>query len=194
MIASPIAFSSCVFKTLSYVHPDTPALHVAACLFDNITLHPEIRERGGAYGGGATNNALAGNFYFYSYRDPNICSTLKAFESAIEMIASGHFDESNLEEAKLEVVQGLDSPVAPGSRGDLAYSWMREGRLLQVRQAFRDRLLSLAPEDVISAVEKHLVHQSKKGAVVVFAGIELLEKENRLLVAQGRPPLKIELV
>lgn len=192
VISAPIAFSSCVFKTLSYVHPDTPALHVAACLFDNITLHPEIRERGGAYGGGATNNALAGNFYFYGYRDPNICSTLKAFESAIETIASGHFDESNLEEAKLEVVQGLDSPVAPGSRGDLAYSWMREGRPVQVRQAFRNRLLSLAPEDVISAVKKHLVHQSKTGAVVVFAGTELLEKENKLLVAQGRPPLKIE--
>lgn len=192
VIASPIAFTAHAFKTLSYAHPDTPALQVAAGLFDNIWLHPEIRERGGAYGGGATNNALAGNFYFYAYRDPNIHRTLKAFETAIQTIASGHFDTNDLEEAKLEEIQGLDSPVAPGSRGDLAYAWLREGRTLQIRQAFRNRLLSLTPEDVISAVKKHIVPQSKTGATVVFASSELLERENKHLIAENRPPLKIE--
>jgi hypothetical protein len=192
VIASPIAFTAHVFKTLSYIHPDTPALHVAAGLFDNLVLHPQIRERGGAYGGGSSNNALAGNFYFYAYRDPNISSTLQAFETSIQAIASGDFDENDLEEAKLEVIQGLDSPVAPGSRGDLAYTWLREGRTLQVRQSFRNRLLALSPQDIISAVNSHIVPQNKTGATVVFAGTELLERENKLLIAQGRPPLKIE--
>lgn len=194
VIASPIAFTGYVFKTISYSHSNAPALSVAACLFDNITLHQSIRERGGAYGGGATNNSLAGNFYFYSYRDPNISSTFVAFEQAIQTIVDGEFEESDLEEAKLEVFQGMDAPVAPGSRGDLAYSWIREGRTFEARQAFRNRLLSLTREEVIAAVKQHILPQSKTGAAVVFASKELLEKENTLLLAQGKHPLTIDSV
>ena len=58
------------------------ALSIAAFLFDNLTLHTRIREQGGAYGGGSVSNALSGSFYFYSYRDPNIVSTFKAFEDS----------------------------------------------------------------------------------------------------------------
>ena len=36
VVASPVAFTSHIFKTVPYVHPDTPALAVAGCLFDNL--------------------------------------------------------------------------------------------------------------------------------------------------------------
>ncbi|MEI8366701.1 MAG: hypothetical protein WCF65_09830, partial [Parachlamydiaceae bacterium] len=83
-------------------------------------------------------------------------------------------------------------PVSPGSRGDLAYGWMREGKPLVVRQAFRDRVLSLTEDDVIHAVKQYVVPQMSSATVAVFAGRELLEKENKKLIAQGCAPLLIE--
>lgn len=194
LIASPVAFVSKVFPTISYVHPHAPALSIAAFLFDNLTLHTRIREQGGAYGGGAVSNALSGNFYFYSYRDPNIASTLKAFEEAVELIREGKFDDEDLREAKLEMIQTLDSPISPGSRAELAYSWMREGKTLEIRQAFRNRILALTRKDIIKAVQEIIVPHMQRGVEVIMTGKELLEKENEILKAEGRQTLKIEAI
>ncbi|MFQ5729745.1 MAG: insulinase family protein, partial [Waddliaceae bacterium] len=192
VIASPVAFTSKTFKTLPYTHKDTPALNAAAHLFDNLTLHPRIREQGGAYGGGAMNNSLAGNFCFYAYRDPNLSSTFAAFDEAVEKILGNDFKDSDLEEAKLEIYQGLDSPIAPGSRGQVSYSWLREGKTLEVRQTFRDSLFQLRRKDVVEAVKTHIYPKYDSGCTVAFAGKELLEKENDILISQGKNPLQIE--
>lgn len=192
VIASPIAFNSKVIKTVSYTHPDAPALNIAAFLCDNLTLHPTLREQGGAYGGGAVNNAMAANFYFYSYRDPNIASTFKAFDTAIKNIHSGDFDETDLEEATLEMVQTLDSPVAPGNRGDLAYGWLREGKTTEIRQTYREKILSLTKEDVIGAIGRHLIPKLDDAPEVSFASRNMLEKENLKRLAEGKDLLPIE--
>lgn len=192
IITSPIAFIGKVMKTISYTHPDAPALSIAAFMLDNLTLHTQIREQGGAYGGGAVSNAMSGNFYFYSYRDPNISSTLDAFEKSVQDLAKGKFQKSDLEEAKLEMVQALDAPVAPGSRGDLAYGWMREGKSLEVRQTFRDRVLSLTPKQVTDAIKTHVVEGLSSATTVVFAGKDLIEKENAKMLSTGHLPFPIK--
>ncbi|WP_068470074.1 insulinase family protein [Candidatus Protochlamydia phocaeensis] len=192
LIASPVAFIGKVFPTVSYTHPDAPALNIAAFLFDNLTLHTRIREQGGAYGGGAVSNPMSGNFYFYSYRDPNVAATFKAFQEAVNAILKGDFDDSDLEEAKFEMIQALDSPISPGSQAELAYGWWREGRTFEVRQAFRNKLLALTREEIIEAVKRIIVPEIDKGTTVVFAGKELLEKANQDLQAEGQSPLLIE--
>lgn len=191
IIATPIAFNSHVFPTVSYTHPHAPALHIVTFLFDNITLHTRIREQGGAYGGGAASNTMSGIFYFYSYRDPEIAKTLQAFYEAIQTILNGNFDEEDLEEAKLEMIQVLDSPISPGSRAEAAYGWMREGKSIEVRLAFRKKILALTKEDIIEAVKQEIVPNIDRGSTVVFAGKELLEKENPILESLGFPPLEI---
>lgn len=193
-IASPVAFTGMAFKTISYTEEDSAVLGIAACLFDNLTLHKAIREQGGAYGGGATSNALSGNFYFYSYRDPNIANTIHAFRDSVQQVVDGQFDDSDIEEAKLEIIQGLDYPISPGSRADQAYGWLREGKPPEVRQKFRDRLLATTKEQVIAAVKKYIVPKMDGSAVVSFAGKELLEKENSALKDAGLPLLPIKMV
>ena len=56
--------------TVPYNHPDSPALAVLARLMTNGFLHREVREKNGAYGGGANFSSLTGVFNFMSYRDP----------------------------------------------------------------------------------------------------------------------------
>ena len=50
----PINFTSMAVPTVPYTHPDHPALKVLSALLSSKFLHSEIREKGGAYGGGAT--------------------------------------------------------------------------------------------------------------------------------------------
>ncbi len=192
MTASPIAFIGKVLKTVSYSHPHAPGLNIAAFLADNLILHPKIREQGGAYGGGAICNSMAANFYFYSYRDPNISATLDAFNESIDLLIRGDFDEIDLEEAKLEMIQSLDVPISPGSRGDVAYGWLREGKPQPLRQKFRTAILSLTKEDVIEAVKAEIVPQINLGIPIIFASKDLLEKENEILREKGEVPLVIE--
>lgn len=193
IISTPVAFTAHAFSTFSYTHPDAPALSIASSLFDNLVLHPVVREQGGAYGSGASSSIMTGTFNFYAYRDPNIVSTLEAFKTAATMIGvHGDFTDSDLEESKLEIIQSMDNPVAPGSRGEVAYTWLREGRTPEVRQAFRNRLLSLTREDVIRAVKEHVLPKIESGITVVFAGKELLEKENALMKTLGKNPLPLE--
>lgn len=192
VIASSVAFIGKVFPTVSYTHRKAPALSLAAYLFDNLTLHQRIREQGGAYGGGSVSNPLSGQFYFYSYRDPNIHKTLQAFQEAIDSVANGDFDDEDLNEAKLEMIQTLDSPVAPGSRGEVEYGRLKEGRTPAIRQHFRAQLLSLKREDIIEAVQTIIIPNYKLGTTVVFAGKQLLEEENQKMKADGFPILNIE--
>lgn len=44
---------------------------------NNVVLHKEIREKGGAYGGGCKMGD--GVLHFFSYRDPNIDETYTAY-------------------------------------------------------------------------------------------------------------------
>jgi Zn-dependent M16 (insulinase) family peptidase len=191
IISSPVAYIGHVFSTVPYTHPDAPSLNLASFLFDNLTLHKKIREEGGAYGGGAVSNALSGNFYFYSYRDPHIVSSLNAFEESIHHVVKGQFDDQDLEEAKFELIQELDSPIAPGSRADAAYGWLEEGKTSMIRRAFRDRLLSATEGDIIAAVQRHIAPLFASGKTIVFASQDLLEKANEALKAEGKKELEI---
>ena len=192
IIASPVAFTSKICKSVSYCDPAAPAISLAAFLFDNLTLHKRIREQGGAYGAGAVASSMSATFSFYSYRDPNIVSTLNAFDEAVQTVIKGDFTDEDLEEAKLEIVQNLDSPIAPGSRADVAYTWFKEGKTQAMRQAYRDKVLQLQKHDIMDAVEHALLPKMSDSTVVSFASKELLEKENAVLMHDAATPLHIE--
>lgn len=178
IIAAGVAYNVEAFKSISYLNPHAPALTAASYLMENKFLHAKIREKGGAYGCGATFAPMNGFFTFHSFRDPHITSTFDAFHDAVKETAAGHFDEKDLEEAKLGVIQQFDSPIAPGTRALTAYTWLREGKTLEMRQHFRDTLLALTHKDVQHVAEKELATKFDKSIRVSFAGKELLEKDD----------------
>ena len=179
-ISSPVAFTVQAFNSIHYIHPHAPAMSCAMPLFENKILHRKIREEGGAYGTGASYSASFGNFYFHAYRDPHIAQTLTAFRESIETLALGHFEESDVEEAKLGVIQSMDVPIAPGSRATAAYNWWRDGKTRERRQSYRERLLMLNKKQLQQVIEKEILPKKDDGVTVCFAGRELLEKEKVL--------------
>lgn len=191
VISAPVSSQAMALALVPYSHPDSPLYSLAASLLENRYLHQRIREEGGAYGGGATNYPLAGHFVFFSFRDPHIRDTKRAFSDAVAKMAAGGFTKQDLTEAKLEAIQSQDSPVSPGNRADVSYSFEKEGRTAALRQKWRNRLLEATKEEVVDLLKKEIQPRLKEAPFVAFAGKELFEKENRRLKEEGEEPLPL---
>ena len=111
----PINFTSMAVPTVPYTHPDHAPLKVLSGLLSAKYLHSEIREKGGAYGGGAM--AGPGAFTYYSYRDPNNLETFSVYNASTDWVLGEAVGQAEVDEALLRVFQGVDAPVAPGYRG-----------------------------------------------------------------------------
>ncbi|XP_014215981.1 presequence protease, mitochondrial [Copidosoma floridanum] len=152
-----VNYASKVVSTVPYSHPDHAPLQVLSKLISSSYLHPEIREKGGAYGGGSTLGA-DGTFYFYSYRDPGSTRTLDIFDGTWDFLAKTDITEEKLVEAKLQIFQKLDAPVAPGNRGmnrffnDLSFDDV---------QSLRERLRAVNGEQLLDVAKRYLSPDAK---------------------------------
>ena len=114
----PIQVNHCsrVFAAPASGHVDSAPLSVLSRMMSLDFLHREIREKGGAYGGGAQNEN--GAFAFYSYYDPNLGKTLDTFRAGQEWARNAaSFTDADIDEAKIGVFSGIDKPTAPRGRG-----------------------------------------------------------------------------
>lgn len=179
IITSPVAYNVASYFVAPYIHPHAPALSIASQLFEHVTLHNKIREIGGAYGAGASYSSLTGCFYLYSYRDPHIANTFDVFDEAIETIALGKFNDRDIEEAKLSLIQQLDTPVSPGNQALLAYSWNRDGKTKALREEYRKKILDLSQFEIKTAIEKEFLNPKKEKIEISFASKDLLEKQGK---------------
>jgi len=186
IIPAGVAYNVKAMKTVPYAHPHAAALIVATQLLDNKVLHTKIREIGGAYGSGANYSPGLGAFYFHSHRDPHIASTFSAFDQSVSQIALGKFNEQDLEEAKLGIVQQFDTPVPPNGRGILSYGWERDGKTREIRQNFRNFVLNLTKKQLKETVDIELLQKKDTAIEISFAGKELLEKERSALSKNGK--------
>ncbi|CRX39088.1 insulinase family protein [Estrella lausannensis] len=191
VISAPVSSAAMALSLVPYADPRSPLFSLASSLLENRFLHQKIREEGGAYGGGATCYPLAGQFVFFSFRDPHIAATKKAFKDAVAKLAAGGFTKQDLTEAKLEAIQSQDSPVSPGSRADISYSFHKEGRTPTLRQEWRERLLKATKEEVVDVLKNVIAPKLEEAPFVAFAGKELFDKENALLKEEGEKPLPL---
>ncbi|KAF9978441.1 Mitochondrial presequence protease [Actinomortierella ambigua] len=128
-----INFTAKCMRGVPYTHDDGAKLQVLASLMSNLYLHREIREKNGAYGGGAGYAATTGLFSFYSYRDPSPKKTLQTYTDAVRWVLEGkkEFSEQELAEAKLSIFQKMDTPISPAEEGLIVFS---EGITDEMRQ------------------------------------------------------------
>ncbi len=180
-IASPVAFNARGFRTISYNHEDSAYLLLAAELVSTKFLHTRIREQGGAYGAGASYDPATGNFSFKTYRDPSIASSNEAFCEAIDLLCAGNFSETDVQKAKMGILQKLDAPLHPAKGAFLGYQLFCEARGSDKRKAFRTKLLAATASDIQRASSDHLACGFNQSVLVTLASKDICELENKKL-------------
>ena len=192
LVASvPVSFLARVFPCVPYTHPDAAGLLVLAKLLRSGYLHREIREKGGAYGGMASYATVSGQFSLLSYRDPHLGRTLGVFRDAAEWAAAGRFGGQEVKESVLGVFSDMDTPLSPGSRGGREFARIQQGITPQMRQALRDGVLAVAPDQLADLARRYLVESWGQSAVAVVSNETALEQANREL---GSESLELERV
>tara|TARA_S200000501_G_scaffold346797_1_gene360571 strand:+ start:90 stop:2930 length:2841 start_codon:yes stop_codon:yes gene_type:complete len=173
---SQVCYCAEAFQGVPREHPDAPVLSVLATVLRNGFLHTAIREKGGAYGAGATNDTSTNTFKFFSYRDPKCTETFAAFKEAIEWSKTS-ITNQHLEEAILGVVSSIDKPLSPVGEAKNDFNFNLEDISTKERLEMRQRVINCSIEDLIRVSKKYLTRDSKKS---ILAGESYREEASSL--------------
>ncbi len=175
-----VSFCAKAYPTVPTSHPDAAALNVLGGVLRNGYLHRAVREQGGAYGGGASQDNQTGAFRFYSYRDPRIAGTLADFDHSISWLHEQHLGYDKVEEAILGVVGGLDKPGSPAGEAIQAFHSELNGRGKACTEQFRNQVLAVTEEDLKRVAGTYLRAEAAQTAVItntelaVGTGLEII--------------------
>lgn len=179
VLSVPVNFCSKAVLTVPYTNPDFAKLRVLAKLLSAKYLHPEIREKQGAYGGGArlTDDGV---FSFYSYRDPEDLKTLDTFDNSMKWLESelDKMTGQEILESKLGVFQAIDAPIPPSGKG------LREfllGLTPDVLQRHRAEVMAVNKDDLKKVAEKYLATRTHSLCAKIVLGPkkESFDNKNR---------------
>lgn len=160
-----VNFAASVIPTVPYTHPDSIKLQVLSSLLTTHYLHPQIREKFGAYGGGSSFSGIDGLWSFYSYRDPKAQETINAFKNSVEWVTSGNgFTDQEMTEAKLSIFSSIDAPVDVSSEGLSNFMY---GITKEMRQARRDALFGVKSKDVVDVAAKYLLNPEINSSAIL---------------------------
>jgi Zn-dependent M16 (insulinase) family peptidase len=172
-----VNFCAKAYATVPSDHPDAAALTVLGGFLRNGFLHRTIREQGGAYGGGASQDSNNAAFRFYSYRDPRLSETLADFDASLEWLQTTDHQWQAVEEAILGVIGSIDKPGSPAGEAKSTYQAELFGRTREKRELFRNRVLAVTAADLKRVAATYLQPEKASIALVTHAGQkELVEQ------------------
>lgn len=166
LIQANVQFCAAAYPAVEVSHPDAAPLMVLAAYLRNGFLHSAIREKGGAYGGGASYDGNACSFRFYSYRDPRLAETFTDFEASIDWLLDAEQLPHQLEEAILGLIASMDKPGSPAGEAITACYALLHARTPAFRTVLRERLLAVTLDDLKRVAEQYLRQQLVSKAVV----------------------------
>jgi len=166
LTTTQVNFCAKAYATVPVEHPHAAALTVLGGFLRNGFLHRRIREQGGAYGGGASQDSGNACFKFFSYRDPRLAETLDDFDQSIDWLLNTEHDYLPLEEAILGVISNLDKPGSPAGDAKQVFHNNLFGRNIEQRQQFRKRILSVSIDDLLTAAKTYFINQPASIAVI----------------------------
>ena len=164
-----VNFCAKAYPTVTMEHADAAALSVLGGFLRNGYLHTAIREQGGAYGGGATQDSNTAAFKFYSYRDPRLAETLVDFDKAIDWMLENNHEDRQLEEAILGVIGSMDKPGSPAGEAKSAFHDGLHGRTREKLQQFRKQVLAVSMDDLKRVTDSYLKKGEASVAVITSA-------------------------
>ncbi|KAI0166745.1 Metalloenzyme, LuxS/M16 peptidase-like protein [Hypoxylon sp. FL1284] len=163
-----VYYGSLALPTTSYTSPQGAPLQILSQLLTHKHLHHEIREKGGAYGGGAYMKGLEGIFGFYSYRDPNPQNTISIMRNAGRWAVDKKWSDQDLEEAKISVFQNVDAPRSVNAEGMLRFT---AGITDEMQQKRREQLLDVSKDQVREVAQEYIVDAlAKQEERITFLG------------------------
>ncbi len=165
-----VNFCAKAYKTVPMAHPDAAALTILGGFLRNGYLHRTIREQGGAYGGGASQDNNIGAFRFFSYRDPRLTETLKDFDGALSWLQETNHEPQQLEEAILGVIGAIDKPSSPAGEAKQSFHAELYGRTPEARRAFRAAVLGVTLDDLKRVAATYLTTENENIAIVTHSG------------------------
>jgi Zn-dependent M16 (insulinase) family peptidase len=191
-IPAQVNFVAELLPTVPFTHPDSAKLKALSSLASSLYLHQEIREKGGAYGSGATTSE--GIWSFYSFRDPNTTRTLDVFAGILKWLKQGSFQEKDIEEAKLRLFSSIDYPVAPSKQGMLEFT---NGITWEMRQRHREVILAATRKDLIEVAEKYLTpSEASLPSITIFGNMAhnpfTAEETRHLAILESELPVENE--
>jgi hypothetical protein len=165
---SQVHFCAKAYPTVAMEHADAAALSVLGGVLRNGYLHRTIREQGGAYGGGASQDSNSASFRFYSYRDPRMSETLKDFDNSIAWIFDKTISDQSIEESILGIISSLDKPGSPAGEAKQEFHAQLTGRTCEKRSLYREQVTQVTADDLRRVAETYL--QQDKASTVVVTG------------------------
>ncbi len=166
LIQANVQFCASAYPAVEVSHPDAAPLMILAAYLRNGFLHSAIREKGGAYGGGASYDGNACSFRFYSYRDPRLAETFKDFDASVQWVLNAEQQPHQLEEAILGLIASMDKPGSPAGEAITACYALLHNRTPAFRQMLRERLLHVTLDDLKRVAQTYLLEQQPTKAVV----------------------------
>lgn len=161
---SQVCFCAEAFPTVDFRHEDAPALTVLGTVLRNGYLHSAIREKGGAYGAGASQDSNNKVFKFFSYRDPKCSETFDEFKNSREWSIK-NITEEQLEEGVLGVISSIDKPLSPFGEAMSDFMSKLDEKSQDERLHFRAKVKECKLADLIYVSEKYLFGESKRSAI-----------------------------
>lgn len=177
-IPAQVSYVALVLKAPSYTDPACPLLALAAKDLSNNYLYKHIRVQGGAYGGMSAVDPSLGLFSFLSYRDPHIVETLRIFKNAQNFYSENEISTTEMEKAIFSTIGMIDKPTGPAGRGYTALLRHFAEITDDMRQKFRDNILSAEPRQLKEVVLDYFSKAGKSTGVAVYASREKLSEAN----------------
>lgn len=138
----------------------------------------KIRVQGGAYGASTQFNRN-GVMLFTSYRDPNLAETVDVFDHTAEYIAEFAASEREMDKFIIGTISGIDTPLTPQMKGNLAAECWIRGVTQAERQQQRDEILATRQQDIRALAP--LVDACMRENILCVFGNEVKIKENETM-------------
>ena len=180
-IPAQVSYVAYVLQAPAYTDPASALLMISAKELSNNYLYKHIRVQGGAYGGMSSFDSSLGLFSFLSYRDPHIVETLQVFKDAQDFYSQNEISAGEMEKAIISTIGMLDKPSDPAGRGHTALMRSFSGINDDMRQKFRNDILSATPRKLKDTLVDYFSKAAKSAAVAVYSAPEKLNEANKRL-------------
>jgi Zn-dependent M16 (insulinase) family peptidase len=180
-IPAQVSYVAYVLQAPAYTDPASALLLISAKELSNNYLYKHIRVQGGAYGGMSSFDSSLGLFSFLSYRDPHIVETLQVFKDAQAFYSQNEISSGEMEKAIISTIGMLDKPLDPAGRGYTSLMRSFSGINDDMRQKFRNAILSATPRKLKDTLVDYFSRAAKSAAVAVYSAPEKLNEANKRL-------------